>query len=98
MAKFRVTVDVEAFQMTRERRMNKEDWPEWLIAAWNGDNDEAGTLQRISLESQLPDSLEIITRKGEERVLWGDYIVRGVTGELLTVAKDVFELTYEEVL
>lgn len=37
-------VVIEAFQMTRERRNNNVDWPEWLNHAWQMASAERGTL------------------------------------------------------
>ena len=41
MAKFRKKpVVIEAFQMTRERRGENSEWPNWLNEAWNGEPGE----------------------------------------------------------
>lgn len=39
----------------------------------------------------------ILTLEGRMRCNIGDYIIRGVRGELYPCAKDIFEETYEEV-
>ena len=88
-------VVIEAFQMTRERRMDNKDWPDWLHKAWNGDRDAKGTLQRIALDVPLPDLLEIVTLEGNHQVTWGDWIIRGVKGELYACKPDIFAMTYE---
>lgn len=86
---------IEAFQMTLERRMDNRDWPQWLHEAWNGNRDEAGTLQRVDMSAALPDGLEIVTLEGNHRVSWGDWIIRGVMGELYPCRADIFAATYE---
>ena len=88
-------VIIQAFQMTQARRMDNSDWPEWLHRAWNGGRNEAGTLQRADMAAQMPDILEIVTLEGNHRVSWGDWIIRGVQGELYPCKPDVFEATYE---
>lgn len=88
-------VVIEAFQMTKERRMDNKEWPEWLNAAWNGLHNNAGTLQRVDMSAALPDELEIITLEGTHRVTWDDYIIQGVKGELYPCKPDIFQATYE---
>lgn len=88
---------IDAFQMTRERRMCNSEWPEWLHAAWNGNTDETGTLQRADMHVSPPDCLEIVTLEGKHLVSWGDWIIRGVAGELYPCKPDIFAATYEPV-
>lgn len=98
MTRFRKRpVVVEAFQMTKERRMDNTDWPAWLGEAWNGERDAEGTLQRIDATAPLPDHLEIVTLEGKHRVSWGDWIIRGVNGEIYPCKPDIFAATYEAV-
>jgi len=37
-------VIVEAFQMTRERRLDNSEWPTWLHKAWQKSITEVGAL------------------------------------------------------
>jgi hypothetical protein len=90
-------VVIEAFQMTKERRMDNSEWPAWLNEAWYGNRDEPGTLQRVSTRRSLPDILEIVTLEGNHLVSWGDWIIRGVQGELYPCKPDIFAATYEAV-
>ena len=41
---------------------------------------------------------EIKTLEGIMRVNYGDYIIKGVEGEVYPCRKDIFEQTYEEVI
>jgi len=96
MAKFRKKpVVIEAFQMTRERRMDNSDWPRWLHEAWNGNENAPGTLQRADRGVTPPDELAIVTLEGIHRVSWGDWIIRGVKGELYPCKPDIFAATYD---
>ena len=88
-------VVIEAFQMTEARRMDNSEWPQWLHMAWNLDPHEAGSLHRCDMSAQLPDALQIMTLEGVHKVSWGDWIIRGVKGELYPCKPDIFEATYE---
>lgn len=97
MGKYRKRpVVVEAFQMTRERRVNNVDWPEWLNRAWNGERGEVGSV--YPTEAGTGDgTISIATLEGEHLVSWGDFIIQGVQNELYPCKPDIFEATYEEV-
>lgn len=88
-------VVIEAFQMTEARRMDNNEWPAWLHQAWNIDRDAEGALQRVNMDAVLPDALEIVTLEGKHRVSWGDWIIRGVKGEIYPCKPDIFAATYE---
>lgn len=90
-------VVIDAFQMTEARRMDNSDWPNWLNSAWNEERDQEGSLQRADMTAVLPDMLEIVTREGNHKVSWGDYIIRGVQGELYPCKPEIFVATYEPV-
>ena len=83
--------------MTKDRRMDNNEWPQWLHEAWNGNTDKEGTLQRAYDNVAPPDLLEIVTLEGNMLVNWGDYIIKGVKGELYPCKPDIFEATYEKV-
>ena len=64
-------------------------WPAWLHAAWNLPPDMAGSVRGgVS-------HLSIHTLEGEMRVALGDWIIRGVKGELYPCKPDIFAATYE---
>lgn len=90
-------VVIDAFQMTEARRMDNSDWPNWLNSAWNKGRDQVGSLQRADMTADLPDTLEIVTLEGNHKVSWGDYIIRGVQGELYPCKPEIFVATYEPV-
>lgn len=91
-------VVIEAFQMTRERRGDNRDWPDWLHYAWQMDPDEVGALRcRDYPDSDGTDELYINTLEGRHQVSFDDYIIRGVAGELYPCKPDIFEATYEPV-
>jgi hypothetical protein len=95
-------VVIEAFQMTKERRWDNQDWPEWLHAAWNKDPGE----NAMWPNPDRPDypgkgsaaELVLGTLEGVHRVSWDDYIIQGVMGEIYCCKPDIFEETYEEIL
>lgn len=88
-------VVIEAFQMTEARRMDNSEWPEWLNRAWNGAENELGTLQRADYTKTPPDQLEVVTFEGNHLVSWGDWIIEGIKGELYPCKPDIFAMTYE---
>lgn len=91
-------VVIEAFQMTRERRTDNREWPEWLNKAWNMDFADAGAVSCADYpESDGTDRLVIRTLEGVMLVNWGDFIIQGVKGELYACKPDIFEATYEAV-
>jgi len=85
---------IDAFQMTRERRLDNSQWPNWLHHAWSLHRVEVGALFPAREPS---DKLEIRTLEGVMRVSHGDFIIRGVKGELYPCKPDIFEATYESV-
>ncbi len=88
-------VVIEAFQMTPERRASNVDWPEWLHMAWQKGAMEGGLY--IDPDDHERQRLCIGTLEGVHRVEWGDFIIRGVKGELYPCKPDIFASTYEEV-
>lgn len=74
------------------------DYPPWLQDAWNGGRGP------LSIESQTAARkedwrgwVEIKTLEGVMRADPGDWIIRGVKGELYPCKPDIFEATYEAV-
>jgi hypothetical protein len=90
-------VVIEAFQMTEDRRMDNSEWPEWLNAAWNTDEGTPGALFRKDMDAPMPDTFCIQTLEGIHLVSWGDWIIRGVAGELYPCKPEIFAATYEKV-
>lgn len=91
-------VEIEAFQMTEERRKDNSDWPEWLNEAWQKEPGVVGAVFPAKYPfSDGEDELKIHTLEGEHRVSFGDWIIRGVKGELYPCKPEIFEMTYEEV-
>lgn len=87
-------VVIEAFQMTRERRDNHKDWPEWLVNARRTAWPKRGALSIIPTDGAFS-GITIATLEGEHVVSFGDWIIRGVKGELYPCKPDIFEMTHE---
>lgn len=91
-------VVIEAFRMTKERRADNSEWPEWLNRAWN---EMWPALGAVSCEdfptSDGRDRLVISTLEGVMTVGWDDWIIQGVKGELYPCKPDIFAATYEAV-
>ena len=88
-------VVVDAFQMTPERREDNSEWPWWLNEAWQKASEEPGALRMLYPPGHSDRRLTIHTLEGTHLVSWGDWIIRGVKGELYPCKPDVFALTYE---
>lgn len=64
-------------------------WPEWL--------DKAAVAGKVQLAGAHTDNLRIDTLEGQMTACPGDWIIRGVKGELYPCKPDIFEATYERV-
>ena len=53
-------VEVEAFQMTRERRIDNSEWPEWMHKAWNEERESVGSLYPTEEGNQLSSSSSLL--------------------------------------
>lgn len=90
-------VQIEAFQITKERMQNNTDWPHWLHEAWNLD---AGVINSLSIHSyDFRDNTayrySLKTSSGDAVVYQGDWIIKGVMGELYPCDDAVFRATYD---
>ena len=68
-----------------------ERCPNCLAAALSTDPNEVGSVTRIG------NQVFINTLEGEMKGNDGDYIIRGVNGEIYPCKPDIFEKTYEKV-
>ncbi len=92
-------VVIEAFQMTKERRLDNSEWPNWLHKAWQLPVEDVGSVfcsadGCLAEEKYTP--LFILTLEGVVKVTWDDWIIQGVQGELYPCKPDIFEQTYEK--
>ena len=91
-------VVIEAFQMTKERRLDNSEWPNWLHEAWQKGVADDGSLFCSPDGCVVGDEctpLFIKTLEGILAIDWGDWIIQGVQGELYPCKPDIFEATYE---
>ena len=93
MGKYRKKpIVIEAFQMTKERRWDNSEWPNWLNKAWNDDPGCDGALWCEDGGEELwCGNLE-----GAHEVTFGDWIIQGIKGEIYPCKPDIFEATYED--
>ena len=90
-------VVIEAIQCSEALlKMNKDFWslPDWFIEAYEGKN-QSGV--KTIIGRHHPDCIEVVTLEGVMRADPGDYIIRGVKGELYPCKPDIFEATYEAI-
>ena len=91
-------VIIEAFQMTKERRQDNSEWPNWLNQAWNLEHGEGAVWCEDYPNSDGKDRLVIGMLEGVYIVSWNDWIIQGVKGELYGCKPDIFKMTYEGVV
>lgn len=102
MAKYRKKpIVIEAFQMTLERRWDNSEWPNWLNEAWQREPGENAIWidpdAPISRGRKSADQLVCGTLEGVHRITFGDWIIKGVEGEIYLCKPAIFEQTYEAV-
>ena len=59
------------------------------VPGWLSDALRAGSVW------QVPDGVIIATLEGDHLGRWGDWIIKGVKGELYPCKPDIFDATYE---
>lgn len=65
------------------------EWPDWF-------RERLGTEIRVDANTMHPQmTLVIVTLEGDMRATPGDYIIRGIKGEIYPCKPDIFEATYE---
>lgn len=90
-------VVIEAFQMTKERREDNSEWPEWLNKAWQMSRHDVGAVfPTLSTDPEKAHKISINTLEGEMLVNWNDYIIQGIQEELYPCKPEIFEATYEK--
>lgn len=87
-------VEVEAFKYDGDLKDRNGNWyvPEWAVKAF-----ENHILHYNAIAFDKETELFVDTLEGTHLVRYGDYIVRGVKGELYNVRADIFEETHERV-
>jgi hypothetical protein len=85
-------VIIQAFQMTKERRNDNKDWPEWLNRSWNYDRGDVNAVYPTS--EPTPDgertTLTLNTVMYEKEIAWGDWIVQNEDGNLFVCSDAEF--------
>jgi hypothetical protein len=78
-------VTIEAFCWTGGPDQTED--PEWIV--------EAMRAGEVEIHGSPELHMDIFTLEGTMRAMPGDYIIRGVMGELYPCKPDIFALTYE---
>lgn len=96
MAKYRKKhVEIEAFQYDGDLKGSNGEYyvPDWAVKSF-----EEGVMFYDSLDDwydEEPCELFINTLEEKHHVSVGDYVIKGVNGELYSCKPDIFEKTYE---
>lgn len=85
-------VTIEAFQWDGDLKDSNGNYyvPDWAVEAF-----ESGTMYYKSILANMPPELIIHTLEGDHITNIGDYIIRGIQGELYPCKPDIFAETYE---
>lgn len=81
-------VVIEAVQVTKQMRNNFGPFPEWALPHL-----EAGRTEKI----ENSEWIKVKTLEGDMNVSDGDYLIKGIQGEVYPCKPDIFEATYEVV-
>jgi len=82
-------VVIEAFKWTGD--VNQTEDPEWIVdAIKKGD---------VGFRNEGTEEVEMFidTLEGRMTAIRGDYIIKGIKGEIYSCKPDIFEATYEKV-
>ena len=88
----RVSTPVEAFQMTKERILSANGWPEWLLDAGRKPADELGAFYK----DDLSDGWWVHTLEGPVLVKADAWVIRGPEGDLWPIQDSIFKVRYEK--
>lgn len=89
---------IEAFQMTSARYGCRDDWPPWLLREYYDGVFVRPCCRSAGSDYDEPGLLTVVTPEGPVSVSDGDYIIRGIHGELYPCKPDIFNATYDEVV
>lgn len=86
----KLPVEIDAFEYDGDLKNRSGEYyvPDWAVNAF-----ETGVLH---YGAKVPWELYIKTIEGKMHVSVGDYVIRGVNGELYPCKPDIFEKTYEK--
>ena len=77
---------IDAFQLTDEQRRAGGPFPDWALSALG-----MSTTEKIRNSERI----YVNTPEGKMYVNAGDYIIRGVKGEVYPCKPDIFEASYD---
>lgn len=86
-------IEVEVWQIPAEEIDDESALPSWIADAF----DDGKITVFINVETNQNEYVEIETLEGDMEGSVGDYIIKGVKGEIYPCRKDIFEETYEVV-
>jgi len=89
---------VEAFQLTEASRNDNSGWPEWMHEAWNKSQIDVGAVYPAGYPVNPGlDPLKLNLEPGVAVIPFGDWIIRGLGGELYPCSDAVFVASYDPV-
>ncbi len=88
-------VVIDAFQWTGG--LDQIEDPLWIVEALKKGKESFGpnTARIVQINPGGPIGLEIFTLEGRMMARLGDYVIKGVRGEIYPCRNDIFEETYD---
>ena len=83
-------LEVDAVYWAKDITYAMDSWPQWLIDALNTPREDTGSIELLG-----NGELSITTLEGTIIARLGDYVIRGIHGELYPCKSDIFIATYE---
>jgi hypothetical protein len=85
-------VVIEAFELTECVGLANGAWPRWAHDAWVKHHSEPGSIS----PADAGEGVDIMTLEGVHHASPGDWIIKGVKGELYPCKPDIFAMTYDK--
>ena len=85
---------VKAFPITKESLQDVSNWPEWFLNAIKKRSDLEGAIWLGPLDKTV---LSIREKYEVVSLHYGDYVLISVTGEIIGLREEYFNLHYEKV-
>jgi hypothetical protein len=94
---YRLPAITQAYRMTKARRLNSLDWPEWLRYAWELPIDYVGSLHPKESMTATGE-LEITMPQHTQLVFYDDWIVQDIETGIRCYRPDVFIKLFDKYL
>ena len=88
-------IEVEVFKLPDKFDLNEGQAPKWFEDAWLSGSINADDIPKETGYGCYLVNIEIETLEGTMTASPGDYIIKGVKGEIYPCKPDIFEMSYD---